>query len=398
MQLYLQMGHGMQSLALELLKEWGQGDIILSPVNTDPSKIVSYSKSIIKEGGSVLLDPQIFYPKEGNLNLRKYEYWPTEGVSIVSDEEYINIDRELLALNNEIGTDEIILPADQINEETLIHGLMWINSSAEYFRKKTNKKLLATLCIYPETIRNVDSVELIIDRLNKADVDGYYIVPQPSNSEYMVTDQLWMIGMMKLISCLKLMNKKVIVGYSNHQGLLYALANADAIASGTFMNTRSFVPTKFKYPRDRDIKQRSKWYYLPDTFSEYKVTTLDVAHQRGFLNEFEPHGDYSNDSSSILFKGARPSTTNYKERDSFKHYLHCLREQCKLISKDTYDDTLTTYELMLIGAENKINRFKKKGISGQNRDFDAAIEANRVAMYANQEDYGFRLSMNWGTV
>ena len=99
-------------------------------------------------------------------------------------------------------------------------------------------------------------------------VDGYYVIPYPSNNEYLVSDPLWVIGLMKLTSCLKLNKKKVIVGYTNHQGLVYSLTNVDAIASGTYMNTRSFVPTKFKSPKDDDVKHKSTWYYLPSAMSE----------------------------------------------------------------------------------------------------------------------------------
>lgn len=53
------------------------------------------------------------------------------------------------------------------------------------------------------------------------------------------------------------------------------------------------------------------------------------------------------------------------------------------------------YEFMLNNAENQIAEFKKRGISGQNRDFAPAIEANRVAMCANDEDYGLKLQFDW---
>ena len=46
-------------------------------------------------------------------------------------------------------------------------------------------------------------------------------------------------------------------------------------------------------------------------------------------------------------------------------------------------------------AEAKIKLLKRKGIRGQNRDFEPGIEANRVAMYAINEDYGFKLRMEW---
>lgn len=159
-----------------------------------------------------------------------------------------------------------------------------------------------------------------------------------------------MIGIMKLITCLKLAKKSVIVGYSNHQGLIYSLAHVDAIASGTFMNTRSFVPGKFKSPKDDDIKQKSTWYYVPSAMSEYKATLLDIAMQRGYLHTFEPTGDFKNSYSEMLFGGAQPSSTNYNESNSFKHYLCCLKMQCEMLSKESYQETdlfqigVTVYE------------------------------------------------------
>jgi len=52
-------------------------------------------------------------------------------------------------------------------------------------------------------------------------------------------------------------------------------------------------------------------------------------------------------------------------------------------------------QFMLNTAENQIKEFKKRGMSGQNRDFAPAIEANRVAMCANDEDYGLKLRFDW---
>ena len=50
---------------------------------------------------------------------------------------------------------------------------------------------------------------------------------------------------------------------------------------------------------------------------------------------------------------------------------------------------------MLNTAENQIREFKRRGMSGQNRDFAPAIESNRVAMCANDEDYGLKLRFDW---
>ena len=398
MELYLQLGHGMQGLSQELIKCWGKGTAIISPVNMPQAKLAPYAKKIHSIGGEVLFDPQMFYPKEGHLKLQAYDYWPGEGCSITSNHTPADINRELLRINNDIGTSQIILPGIEMKEDTFEYNLEWVNSSAKYFNQKTDKELLATLCLYPETIRNSASIEALTEALRSLPVSGYYIVPHPSNNEYIISDPIWVIGMMKLISCLKLSKRKVIVGYSNHQGLVYSLACADAIASGTYMNTRSFVPGKFKSPKDDDVKHKSTWYYLPSAFTEYKAALLDVAMQRGYLDAFVPQGEYKNPYSEMLFNGAQPSSTNYNETNSFKHYLHCLKIQCSLLSRNNYDDAHSAYEFMLSAAENQIKDFKRRGMSGQNRDFAPAIEANRIAMCANDEDYGLRLKLDWGSI
>lgn len=395
MNLYLQMGHGMQSMSEELIKLWGGGSIIVSPVNIKQEKLTVFSKKIQLAGGAILFDPQMFYPKEGHHKLQAYDYWPAEGVSIISDKGHISINRELLRINNEINSSQIILPGIEMNENNLSYGIDWMNKSAEYFHGKTDKPILATLCLYPETIRNSISIEYLVEQLKVINVDGFYVIPHPSNNEYIVSDPSWEIGLLKLLTCLKLAKKQVIVGYSNHQGLIYSLANVDGIASGTYMNTRSFVPSKFKSPKDDDIKHKSTWYYLPTAFSEYKAALLDVAMQRGYLDSFRPHGEFKNSYSDMLFNGTQPSSTNYNETNSFKHYLHCLKVQCDMLTLDSYRETYDTYEFMLNTAENQIQEFKKYGMSGQNRSFAPGIEANRIAMCANNEDYGIKLNFDW---
>ena len=398
MDLYLQMGHGMQSLSEELISKWNGGTIILSPVNIIPEKLLAFAKQIHNANGDVLFDPQMFYPKEGHFRLKEYDYWPQDGVSISEDNSSQTICRELLKINNSINSTAIILPGTEINEGQFDYALARMQAFAEYLSSKTDKPLYATLCLYSETIRNSQAIEALVENLRAIPVSGFYIIPHPSNSEYIVSDPLWVIGMMKLVACLKLYHKSVVVGYSNHQGLVYALAGANAIASGTYMNTRSFMPSKFKSPRDDDIKQKSTWYYLPNAFSEYKAALLDVAKSRGFLSAFAPQGAFINDYSSMLFGGAQPSSTNYRERNSFLHYLHCLKNQCEMLTKDSYSDTYATYEFMLNSSENLIKELKKRGMSGQNRDFAPALEANRVAMCANDEDYGLKLRLDWGEI
>lgn len=396
MKLYLQMGHGMQNISKSLVKLWGGGDIVLSPVNMEQSKALIYAQSIRELNGKILFDPQLFSPKNGHAKLQQYDYWPQ---GTISDSSILNfINRKLLKLNIDLGCDKIILPGGSIDESNFTKIYSQIIKSADYFRIETDKKLLATICLKSGAVRNLQFIEEIIEPLKKIDVDGYYLILEPSKGEYINTDNMWAMGMIKLIACLKLQHREVLVGYSSHQNLLLSLAKVDGICSGTYANTRAFQPKRFQLQNDKEVMKKSIWYYLPDAFTEYKATFLDVAKQRNFLNYFEPQLNYKNNYSAMLFSGALPSSTNYNETNSFYHYLFCLRKQCELMTKPSYDETYSTYEFLLNCANNKIKQIKSKGISGQNRDFEPGIETNRIAMVALDEDYGLKLKLEWNNI
>lgn len=143
------------------------------------------------------------------------------------------------------------------------------------------------------------------------------------------------------------------------------------------------------------MKQRSTWYYLSSAFSEYRAKLLDVAWQRKYIDEFQTQGDYQNSYSQMLFNGVQTSSTGYNETNSFKHYLHCLKIQCDMFSNDDYNKLYDLYDFALNSADNKMKKIKMLGITKQNRDFSQALDVNRIAMCANNEDYGFKLKMNW---
>lgn len=388
------MGHGMKQLCIDMLSKWGEGTIILSPVNINQMKLEEYAHEFRKRNAKILFDPQLFFPKDAHEKLKNYDYWPLENSTLTDKDTLDLINNEILKINLKVSSDRIILPSIQINEENFAKVMSHLQRSIKFFRDRSEKKILVTIALYPESIRNHEFIEHIINTYSKIDVDGYYVVPQPPNSEYIVSDGSWTIGILKLLTALKFTKREVIVGYSNHQALMYALANVDAIASGNYMNTRAFSPMKFKSTKE-GIKQKSTWIYVPNTLSEYKVTQLDIAKQRNILELFEPSGMYANSDIDMLFSGATPSSTNYSETNSFRHYLHCLKVQCDDMKENTYDLTYTKYEFLLSNAEKNLKDIKKYGLTGHNRNFEDGIEANRIAMIACRHDYGLKMMFEW---
>lgn len=64
MELFIQMGHNMQTLALEHLDDFGSGTIIISPMNILREKIEKYVSRVHKKNGRVIIDPQLYYPRK----------------------------------------------------------------------------------------------------------------------------------------------------------------------------------------------------------------------------------------------------------------------------------------------------------------------------------------------
>ena len=70
MELFIQMGHNMQALALEHLEEFDGGTIIISPMNILPNKVKGYATRVHKKKGKVLVDPQLYYPRQYQIGRR----------------------------------------------------------------------------------------------------------------------------------------------------------------------------------------------------------------------------------------------------------------------------------------------------------------------------------------
>lgn len=75
---------------------------------------------------------------------------------------------------------------------------------------------------------------------------GYHIVCENRNGNYLVTDPNWLANVIDLAAGLRLRGAAVALGYCDQQLLIASIAKVNAIASGTWMNARSFPPEKFQ--------------------------------------------------------------------------------------------------------------------------------------------------------
>ncbi len=395
MRFYIQMGHGMQKICTELSKYWNGATVILSPLNISPEKLNTFSATIQKTGGSILLDPQIYSPRKYHRNLQKYDYFPKSGITKIEMGDCDAVISSLAKINTEINSEAFILPSQTIttfNERWDMIQKVVANKGRHYANER---KLYQTISLSGDAINEETQVESIIQSASQWDVDGVYIVCEHPQRYYLVDKPLWVTNLLTLVAGIKRSGKEVVVGYVNHQLLCLALAKCDAIASGNFLNVRWFQPEHFETIDSDEKSRRTTWYYCPQALSEYKVTYLDVANRAGLLQSMLPPSNMKNLYSEILFKGAKPSATNYKEPDSFKHYLHCLKQQCENAVQGSYSQTRDALIVSLKTASALIAGLREAKIKGQDRDFNEIVDVVEAAVSLYDKEFGFVMAQEW---
>lgn len=395
MELFLQMGHGMQSVAKELVKEEGRGTVIISPMNTKPTSLETFSKDIQKLGGNVLFDPQLYYPRKFQKNLTLYEYWPQGDFTALEEGDVDQVVSGIADLNYQIGAKTMILPAITASRiDNLWNKVqkICINKSNRYAHDLAK---VHTIALSSDILDDEEQVETIVAYAEEWDVDGVYIVCEHPQKLYLVEKPLWITNLMTLVAGLKRQKKKVVVGYASHQMLCLALSKCDAIASGNFLNLRWFQPEHFVTDPNKSPSRRAVWYYCPQALSEYKIPFLDIAKRMNLLDRLEPAESMKSKYCDMLFSAALPSSSGYGEKEAFRHYLHCLRIQCSTCVRKTYDETRDAHIMMLQTAEQLLNGLSEKGIKGQNRDFMEILDVNRAAIAAYDMSFQFPMTQEW---
>jgi hypothetical protein len=397
MDLFLQVGHGMMGHCRHLIESWGGGTVLISPRDLTADQIQRFGQSIVELGGNTLVDPQFYDPRSTHHRLVGHDYWPDNfQTSMLSNGPQLSqLLQNLLVLNESANSDQFIIPGiygDRVDDDWLAIQDNVINEAVEL---DDNRPKIATICISGEAMRFEEQIEIVINSSEKWEVDGFYIVPEHPGSQYLVEDPVWLSNLMNLCAGLKLHGKRVIVGYSSHQMLSLATCKLDAIASGTWLNVRSFSTRKFQESDDDEISRRVKWYYCPHALSEYKIPFLDMAHRAGILHRLRPDEGLESQYAETLFTGAQPTLTDYTEQQSHRHYLQCLFQQCRNSKYSTFRDTMDYQEELLNIAESYLDEFHRVGVRGQDRDFGDIIDVNRAALAALNSSRGFVLERLW---
>jgi hypothetical protein len=397
MELYLQFGHGMMRLSQVLIEEWGGGTVILSPRDLFASQLERQAKAVNKlPQGNVMVDPQFYLPHADHNKLVSHDFWPKaySTGSFFGGPALVKLVSDLRELNINLETSTAILPgllAQEVNAD-------WLATQdailAEASHASFGRPLCQTIALSAAACRTESQVSMLLEHAEQVPVESYYLICEHPNGSYLVDDPSWLGNVIDIAAGLKLGGSRVIIGYCNHQMLVAAIAKADAISSGTWLNVRSFPPKKFE--NQDDTKRKAVWCYAPASLSEYKLAFLDIARKVGVLSLLAPPAG-AEPGVAALFAGGQPSAIGLSEPQAFMHYLTSLKRQVDDSVKDSFDATVSTHQALLDHAEAILTTVRGKGISGQLRDFWDAIAANRAAIASLEATRGPVLRHQWNS-
>jgi hypothetical protein len=401
MELALQFGWGMMAHSRSLVDAWGGGTVIMSPRDLSGDQLARLARDLKRAGGSPVLDPQFYVPHADHERLCAHDYWPSE---FEPDHQLLpaqwnHMLVRLAALNDRLGCGVVVLPGVIATSNDDMD--TWLEQHETMLGEAQRLRLLdrpvwLTIALAEDLVSREDSCDAILEWLEAwPERDIYLVMERPAGS-YLTDNPAWLTGALELVGGLRLQHRRVVVGYANQQLLLLGCAGANAIASGTWLNVRSFSPEKFRQNIDEEMKQRKKWYYAPRTLSEYAIPYVDSASKRGVLDLMRPSGSHLNSYSAALFAAAQPSTARFSEADAFLHYLHCIRQQAQVFDGLTFDQSVGVAREMLDESEATVGELSRLEIRGQTREFGPDItQACRTALATFEADLGPRLRRAW---
>lgn len=401
MELGLQFGYGMMEHCRNLVGAWGGGTVVLSPRDLNDDQLSRLSSSLRElPNSSSLLDPQVYLPHADHERLCSHAYWPAEYQTgtFWTGQGLSDLIRKLLELNVALQTSAFILPgllASAVDDDWLATQEMVLEEARA---RGVQAPVYATIALSADAVKDQNQIATLLEAAARWNPVGYYLVCEHLDGRYLVEDPDWLANVLDLVAGLKLMGKRVILGYCNQQMLIAAIAKADALCSGTWMNVRSFPPDKFRTTYEEEIKQRATWYYCPQALSEYKIPFLDIAHRLNVLTQMSPSADLGSIHADALFAGAKPSSLGFTEQAAFRHFLQCFRTQCTISSQQTFDDTVAEHERLLDQAEAVLKTLGAVGVRGQLRDFSDIVDVNRAALAVLTATRGAILRRRWASL
>ncbi|MFK9119561.1 hypothetical protein ACJEBK_22165 [Peribacillus frigoritolerans] len=380
---YLQQGHGMLSLNLEFVGNFNDTGVILSPRSCERSRMEKHVIDLKNKNAKILFDPQFYNPRTTRENILSYPYWgdidfQTINFATIGAEELC--ERVINYQTNTLSANEVILPGRYAN--TITESWLETQHKTAHHSKKVepNKFMYSTLCLGAEVLLHKQSLDRVINEIISYPVEGIYLVLE--TPAYLIDNELYIFNLLDALLSLTISGKKIIIGYSNQQSLVYSSVGVSGLATGNFRNVRAFNLENFDVPSENETKRKAVWYYDGNTLSEFRPERLGLAYNRGLKGEFGPPTNFS----EKLLNTSNPLSVVWREPDAFRHYLSVMRQEWLSFNETPPSERINKVIEMLEKAKDKLIFLNEKGFRADDRSFKECFEPTLNALTAIAAD------------
>lgn len=265
MDFFIQQAYGMKAIISALAEKWKTGTVILSPTDISQSQMIPFARSLNKKGMKTVIDPQCYNFHATKPKLISQSYWLHEYNTPLFDIDTIKWQMNELKSKYYDNFDSpfFIIPFPLITEvNEIVYSLFSI-----YFNSVKSLRIPNSYISIPlssDIINDEKQLHLLLEYLEMYEFPGIYLIPMHPEGHYLVDNPVWLANLLDFCAGVKLSGKKIVVGYTNHQFLILGLTKVDAIASGNFLNSRSFSLDKFKTSADEDnLKGKDLLGFIP---------------------------------------------------------------------------------------------------------------------------------------
>ena len=217
MKLFLQFGHGMKALTLDLSKKWHGTSVILSPRDMTPNQLTKWSKDFEKAGVDCYFDPQCYCPQGRQKSLAQYAYWDCDlNTHLQSDSTKIDEQIKNIKMYNDIAKTKAYIVPSILNNYDSDWADQFINQSKRFIdsahKVMIDKPIYTTLTL-PKAflIQHELTIEPVLQEFLEMDVTGYYVIAEALDRKYLIDNPMWLSNVFHICATLKIAGTKLFM-------------------------------------------------------------------------------------------------------------------------------------------------------------------------------------------
>ncbi len=235
--------------------------LILSPINTSYKNLEALPKAIIEKS---VFDPQLLMPSNGNGKLTTYPYFPTSILPSYRSTDYESIKKEIARQYTQmiikLGFKKIIIPNrySDIESSTYLENIQ-SNFIEPYCNEiPSSLKIAKYLTIFVNKTRLIDDEarDTMLDWITGlSEIDGIYLIFDIKRTTKQIKDVDILAEALFFVKSVESSGKRVIIGFTNTEGILFSIAGPEAITCGSYENLRNFSMSISRFAKKEKEKK-----------------------------------------------------------------------------------------------------------------------------------------------